>query len=211
MYQANFEKEHFLNIGATATLSQSLNVKRDAFNIAYTSAGGELISADTLYHISGEKGSLNMPSAYSFGVFYGKTFNWAVGADFIYTDWSTFHKMEDRTGISDNAYRMSVGGEFTPDPKAGTKKYLSIVTYRLGAYYGKENLHVNNTDIDYMGATVGASFPMKRQFTQFGRIHTTLDLGKRGTTINGLAREFFVKFTFGVSLNDVWFIRPKYN
>jgi hypothetical protein len=62
-----------------------------------------------------------------------------------------------------------------------------------------------------VGGTIGASFPLKRNYNNFGRIHTALDIGQRGTIANGLARELIVKFTFGVSLNDIWFIKRKFH
>jgi len=212
MYQAKLKKDHFLNIGATLNLSQKLTVHEDTWDRAYIrGADGGFVSLDTVNQNTEVKGALQMPAEYALGVSYGKEMNWSIGADFKYADWANFQMMGDRTGISDDAWRMSIGGEFTPNPKATYKKYLSMVTYRLGAYYGKDNISLNGIEVDYVGGTIGASFPLKRQFTQFGRINTTLDMGKRGTTENGLAREFFVKFTFGLSLNDIWFIRPKYN
>jgi hypothetical protein len=216
LYCNEVKKGYFLNIGAAFTLSQPLNIKRNSYAIAYETElaadGSQAVgNIDTISSTLGTKGTLDMPLEYSFGINYGKSFHWNVGADFQYTDWSSFQKMGEREGIADNSYRASVGAQFTPDPEATGKKYFSMVTYRLGAYYGKDYLNINNTEIDYMGGTIGASFPLKRNYDQFGRINTALDIGQRGTLTNGLAKEFFVKFTLGVSLNDIWFIRPKYH
>ena len=104
---------------------------------------------------------------------------------------------------------MAVGGEITPNPEA--KKLFSMTTYRLGAYYGKDYIQINGNDVTYVGGSVGASFPLKRSYTQFGRLNTALDIGQRGNIKNGMAREFFVKFTVGVSLNDIWFTKRKYD
>lgn len=212
LYQARIKKDNFLNIGATVNLAQQLSVKKNSFDLAYTYLNDEIISFDTTHKAAEVKGILQMPTEYSFGIFYGKGVQWSVGADFKYADWSKFNISGDRSGIADDAWRLSVGGEFTPDNSSSAqKKFLSLISYRLGAYYGQDQVILNSTQLTYMGATIGASFPLKRQYTQFGRIHTILDIGKRGTSENGLAREFFVKFTFGISLNDIWFQRPKYN
>ena len=212
LYQAKFKNEHYLNIGGTVNLAQQINSNESSLERAYIKGSqGGFASFDTVSQRSKVKGILQMPAEYSFGIFYGKELSWAVGADFKYADWSEFSFMNDRLGVSDNAYTLSIGGEYTPNAKASYKNYLSLVTYRLGAYYGKDNITLASTDIDVIGGTLGASFPLKRKYTQFGRINTTLDMGQRGTIENGLAREFFVKFTFGLSFNDIWFIRPKYN
>lgn len=212
LYQAKFKNEHYLNIGATLSLSQKLNANETTLERAYIQGNdGGYVSFDTINQTASVKGKLEMPQEYSFGVFYGKELNWSIGADIKYSDWSGFQFMGDRLGVAQNSYKLSLGGEYTPNAKASYKDYLSLITYRLGAYYGKDNLELNNTDINDVGGTIGASFPLKRKYTQFGRINTTLDLGRRGTITNGLAREFYVRFTFGLSFNDIWFIRPKYN
>ncbi len=215
MYHASLKKEQYINIGATAALSQQINVTRDAYAIGFQYVGtgsSTLIQRDTIPQstVVGAKGIIQMPAEYSFGVHYGKERNWDFGADIVYTDWSTFSNFGDRYGIAENAYRLSLGGELTPNPEA-MKNYFSTVTYRLGFYYGKDYLNLNQTDINYFGGSAGASFPLKRNYTQFGRLHTALDVGKRGTIENALAREVFVKFTIGVSLNDIWFIKKKYD
>lgn len=215
MYRAQLPKEKYLSLGATLTLSQKLNVERDIYNIGYqyvtnTDGNRELLTDTAIGSGSGFKGKMQLPAEYSFGVHYGKGFNWSFGADFIYTDWSKFNNFGERDNVSQNAYRMAIGGEITPNP-ATTKKYFSSVTYRLGAYYGKDYLQFGNTNITYVGGTVGATFPLKRNFNQFGRLNTALDIGQRGTIQNNLAREFYVKFTFGFSLNDIWFQKRKYD
>ncbi len=211
LYQAKLKKDHYLNLGATTTLSQNLNTFTDAYALSYQFVGsGSGLIRDTLSTTTDEKGTLTMPASFSFGAHWGKTANWDVGIDLVYSDWSKFSYLNDRSGIADNAYRISIGGELTPDPMA-TKKYFSVVQYRIGAYYGKDYLRINNTDIMYMGGTIGASFPFRKNNTQFGRLNTSLDIGKRGTTQNGLASEVFVRFNIGLSLNDFWFIKRRYD
>lgn len=212
MYRALLKKEHYLNIGATVTLSQKLNAERDAYEISYQTdpSTGSLIYLDTVpgSRLTGFKGKVELPAEYSFGVHYGRGFRWDVGADFVYTDWSGFNNFGDRSGVGNTAWRGALGAEITPNPDA--KKLFAMTTYRIGAYYGKDYIELRNTNINYVGGTIGASFPLKRSFTQFGRLNTALDVGQRGTIQNGLAREFYVKFTLGVSLNDIWFAKRKF-
>lgn len=210
LYQAKLKKDKYLNIGATVALTQKLNVERDAFELGYRyTAAGTVVDTVASSKKFGEKGKIEMPAEYSFGIHFGKPFNWDIGGDFVYTDWSGFNNFGDRTGVGDKAWRGSIGAEITPDPTS--KKMFSQATYRLGAYYGKDYIVLNNTDVNIAGGTIGASFPLKRSLNQFGRLNTALDIGQRGTIKNGLAREFYIKFTLGVSLNDIWFIKRKYD
>jgi hypothetical protein len=209
MYKVKLPKEQYINIGATLTLSQKLNMTRDAYDIGYqyTTAGMVIDTLPQTKQVD-EKGTIQMPAEYSFGLHYGKSFRWDIGADLVYTDWSNFSNFNDRTSVGQNAYRASIGGEVTPNPEA--KRLFSMTTYRLGAYYGKDYIQLNGNDVTYMGGTIGASFPLKRSYTQFGRLNTALDIGQRGNIQNGLVKEFYVKFTLGVSLNDIWFTKRKY-
>jgi len=212
LYQVSFKKDQYLNIGATATLSQSLNINRDEYAIArsYDPNGIDLLSRDTVNQSYDAKGKLELPAEYSFGVHFGKSFYWDIGADFVYSDWKNFSNFGVKDSIANTAWRLGVGGEVTPDPLAvnkGKGKYFSTVTYRLGAYYGTDYISMRGKQLNYMGGTIGMSFPFRRSNSnyQMGRVHTALDIGKRGTIENGLAREFYVKFSVALSLNDLWF------
>ena len=213
LYKAKLKKNQYINVGAAITLSQQLNVRRDAYDIGYqyiNGSNGIEVIRDTVPQtmMKDVKGKMELPADYSFGLHYGKDFNWDIGADFVYTDWSKFNLMGDRSSVGQNAYRMAIGGEITPDP--ASKKLFSQTTYRLGAYYGKDYVRLYDTDVNFVGGTVGASIPLKRNYTQFARLNTALDIGQRGTIQNGMAREFFVKFTIGVSLNDKWFHKREF-
>lgn len=213
LYNATIKKDNYLNIGATATLSQSLTGKRDQYSIAqsYWLDPSTLIAdsaIDTVSSMTDAKGKIVLPAEYSFGVHYGKAMYWDVGADLVYDNWSNFRNFGNKDSVADNAWRVSVGGEVTPNPLAH-KGYLSVATYRLGLYYGNDYIDMRNKQLSYWGATVGASFPFfkSRGTNQYAKLNTALDIGRRGTTDNGLAREFYVRFSIGISFNDIWFIK----
>lgn len=212
LYHKTIKKNQYFNIGLTATLSQQLHLSRQNLTLGYNylagdNSGPELI-VDTIENKQ-SRGTLKLPATYSFGVAYGKLAKWEAGADFTYSNWSDFEDMGDRDGVGDNAWRASIGGSYTPNASSADKKYLSFVTYRVGAYYGKDYLYLFNTDIHYFGGTIGVSLPLQRNYNNFGKINMALDVGQRGTIQNGLAKEVYVNFTFGISLNDTyWLKRP---
>lgn len=209
LYNIKLKKERYVNIGATFSMSQTLNAdlkERDILSL-FNNNAGQYVFIDTVAR-NNSTAKYILPAEYSFGIHTGKTFNWDIGLDVIYTDWTKFSNAGDRTYIADNSYRLALGGEVIPDPNS--RKMFSSASYRLGGYYGKDYISINGTDMNYMGFTIGASLPLKRTYTQFGRLNTALDVGRRGVIANGMARETYVKFTVGVSFNDIWFKKRKF-
>ena len=48
-------------------------------------------------------------------------------------------------------------------------------------------------------------------FQGFQNINLGFEVGKRGTTKSGLVQEKFVSVRLGITLNDRWFVKNKYN
>lgn len=213
MYRAKLKDNNFLSIGATAALSQRLNNTMDDHVVAGTI--GTIVVTDTVSARYGAEGHLVMPAEYGFGLHYGKNNVYNVGVDLNYADWSVFRQFDAQASpqITNSTYRIGIGGEVLPNPKATSKQYFSAVTYRLGAYYGKDHIRINETDVNYYGVTAGLMLPFKPSANseQHGALNIGMDFGNRGTLDNGLAREFRTRFTIGMKLNASWFVRRKYD
>jgi hypothetical protein len=208
MYETKLNDKYRLNIGATASLTQNLTAERDEYWISYLGIGG-ISSYDTVLKSLNTKGTYVLPLTYSIGAQLAHTDKWRAVADFTATQWSQFRNFGNVDSVQAGTFKVGVGGELTPDAKS-LRKYFPRVTYRLGFYYGTDYIRLRNTDMNFYAFTVGASLPFKRSPD---RIHTALEIGKRGTQANGLIQENFVKFTLGVSLNalaDRWFVKRKY-
>ena len=208
MYEANIKTKLGLRVGGTFTTKQNIDAKKDEYEHLYRRypfAG--VTVTDTAVNNQGVKGAVTMPMSYSFGVQLFNKDKWTVGVDFSTTDWKQYRSFGAVDSVADRAYRIAVGGEFTPNA-TDIYKYLNRVTYRLGFYYGKDYVQLRNTDMNYYAVSLGASLPFKRSMD---RVHLGMELGKRGTESNGLIRENFFKFTVGMSLNDKWFVKRKYD
>ncbi len=191
--------------GATVALSQSLNGDRETYTSSFFYNSGYEVQ-DTAYKTSGENGKIVLPATYTIGVQLGGP-NWSVAADGSRTDWSVYRNYEVRDSVKNSAVRLSLGGEYTPDPLS-VYGYFARVTYRAGFYYGTDYISLRGVDLKYYGFTLGASFPFKRTSD---RIHTAIEFGRRGTQENGLVESNYFKFHLGISLNDRWFIKRRYD
>lgn len=207
MYEIKLDSFHTLRIGGTISTSQNLRQHFSEYHIAFYNFG-DTLTRDTSYSMPETEGKLTMPMSYSAGIMLTRTNKWGIGVDYKATRWSEFRSELNsymNTGIAASSYRISVGGEYTPDAE-NLRHYLSRGTYRLGAYYGTDYLQLQNTSLPYYGFTAGMSLPFRRTLSQ---VHAALDIGVLGTTENNLNRHNYVRFTLGISLNDLWFVKRR--
>jgi hypothetical protein len=128
-----------------------------------------------------------------------------AGADFSWQNWEAY----EYNGVSDslfNKWRISAGGEFTPDFRNPTS-YFQRMTYRMGVHYGKTPIYLREKHIDEIGISFGLSLPITKSRST---VNLSLAIGKRGTTANDLIQENFFRFTLGVNIFERWFLRRKY-
>jgi len=205
-YEAKLNRKMTLRLGATAQISQTLHGYRDEYQTSYVVYSGAT-QTDTASNTQETAGKMTLPLTYTLGANLGGD-RWNVGVQYSNTNWSQYRNYgaADST-IIDHTSRVSFGGEYTPNP-GSIYKYLPRVTYRLGFYYGTDYVYLRNTKLNYYAVTAGASLPFRRSTD---RVHIAAEYGSRGTTTNNLIKENFFKFTLGISLNDKWFIKRKYD
>lgn len=206
-YQAMLNQKLMLRLGATMNLKQELNASGDQYYFSYRSLSGGGTVADTSQTLSEGEGKITLPSSYSFGVQLASTENWMVAVDASTSKWSEFRNFGNRDSVADNTFKIGVGGEYTPSPSS-MYSYLERITYRLGFNYGRDYVRLNNQDVNFYSVSVGASLPFRKSND---RLHTAFEFGSRGNKSNGLLKENFLRFSLGISLNDRWFIKRKYD
>lgn len=204
-YETKLAKKYVLRLGATAALQQNVTARREAVTESIRRYAGVGSYRDTLETLETQRGTIHMPLTYGGGIQISREDKWAIILDYRATQWSDFRKFGATDSVTDNAFRIGLGGEFTP--KATARDYGSRITYRLGVNYGRDYVRLRGEDFPTFSATVGASLPFKRSND---RIHTALEVGRRGTENAGLARESFVRFSLGLSLVDRWFQKRRY-
>jgi hypothetical protein len=207
-YEFKLDSSLSLRIGGTISTSQKLTQHYSGYTITYFNFG-DTITRDTTYNVSENKGKLTLPLSYSVGVMLTKANKWGIGVDYTATQWSGFNNDLNSNmnyGIASSSYRFSAGGEFTPDAE-NNRKYLSRGTYRIGGYYGTDYLLLQNQSLPYYGITAGMSLPFRRSLSQ---VNAAIDIGTLGTTNNGLNKQNYIRFTLGITMNDLWFVKRKY-
>jgi len=210
MYETKIDSDYTICIGGTLTLMQSLSQRYTPLQISSYNFGDTLVE-DTTNNPGQQQGKLKMPMSYSIGAILSKNNKWDVGLDYSATRWSQFNStLISDTSISNSVakqqFKISLGGEYTPDIN-NTRNYFSRVTYRFGLYYGNDYLNISGTQLPMYGLTAGASLPFRRSDS---RVHLALEVGRMGSTSNGLIEETYVRFSLGLSFCNSWFIPRKY-
>jgi hypothetical protein len=157
---------------------------------------GDLIS-DNL------KGSVFIPGLIGYGITWERNNKFLISLEGQYQAFSNFRSFNGSTSELSDSYKISLGGQVTPDFFA-VDNLLKRTTYRFGLEFQQTPYVVNQTNIQDLGINFGGSLPLNNiSLTNFA-----VKLGTRGTTINGLIRENYVSFSLGFSLNDnTWFYK----
>jgi len=194
-------KDHRFSVGGVYNFAANLNATSKS-KIFRTTLGGDTVER---YNIENNDGNLHIPGSFIVGVSYGKGLNWSVGTDFSYQDWSSFESVSDDEEGLGQAWRVAVGGEYTIDPYA-VESYFKRVTLRLGASMEKYPFLANNKEVKDFGINFGFSLPAGRS-----SMDLALKVGKRGNKKENLLEESYFKVYFGITFNDQWFIKRKFD
>jgi len=155
-----------------------------------------------------DKTKISIPSSSSFGLGLGKETKWFMGVDYSITDGGGFeNKLFNLKNVEyKKGSKIAFGGFFIPNYDSFTS-YLSRIVYRAGIRIEKTGLNIQNQSINEYGLNFGLGLP----FQGFQNINLGFEVGKRGTTKSGLVQEKFVSVRLGITLNDRWFVKNKYN
>ena len=202
-----------MELGVGLTYTQKINVNADQTLLIRSFE--EDMSTDVEYiidTIASEKSAtkITMPHGFGVGLSLQKGDEWALGADFNWTQWSKFARQGNIEGLRDS-WQASVGFEFTPRHTT-ISGYFSRVTYRFGGFYehgfinlkGKDDI---NHNINKVGITAGMSLPLPR--TQ-SKVNLAFEAGQYGTREGGLIQERYAKLSVGISVFEHWFQKRKY-
>ena len=209
MYQRKVMKKYDFYSGVTFSPESNLktNNSRVIGSITYieetTSSGMDFLDTQS------SKETLKMPSKFSFGVGFGQTKKWLVGAEVTLLQNSSFqNRFSDITNATfENSKKYSLGGYFVPNYNSFSN-YFSKITYRAGVRYENTGLVINNESIKDYAFSAGFGLPLGGTFSN---LNVGVELGRRGTAKALLVEENYANVIMSFSLNDKWFIKRRYD
>lgn len=190
-----------LSVGAVYGLAT--NAKTEYINkVAQLGNQGDTIPGSSIENLSA--GITHLPPSITTGISISKGSKWMLGTELHYQDWSSFTS-PDKRYILNRSWRTSIGGEFTPDADA-IEGLLKRVTYRAGVVWERYPFTVSNKPVKDFGVNFGFSIPAGRSNLDFA-----FKVGKRGNKSENILEENYFKIYFGITFNDVWFIKRKFD
>jgi len=146
-----------------------------------------------------------LPAFYGFG-FSVHLQKVMLGVDYKWTNWSTVSLQNGEGKYNDN-HKIIIGGEYIAQERTAIKYYQRI-RYRLSSYYERSFLSFNGVPLKNVGITFGLGLPVKRSKTT---LNFAVSLGQRSTWTSESLKENFLIFSMDLSLNDIWFVKRKYD
>ena len=197
-----FKKNYRLNFGVVYDFKTNLRTKFYQRVERHNAAG----IIDSLTLISNQTGTITVPQSLSAGISFGNSYKWVAALDGSYTDYSQYRDFTGGSPYAQNDWRVAAGFSITPDPASMTS-YLKRMTYRTGASLESYPYLVNGNPVKDVGITFGLSMPVSR----LSSLNFALKFGKKGDKIVNAIEENYVKLYFGLTFNDQWFIKRKFD
>jgi hypothetical protein len=202
-YRHYFDKERDISAvaGLFVALPNNLALREDLLVQTFRFSGsGVMIPKDTVHYARGEKGVVKMPLHIGTGLSFQRGDRWLIGTDFSVQDWSQFEAL----GVSDSLARslqFAVGGQYK----------VNNVFLRSGFRYNQTYLEIRENQLTEYGISFGIGIPVFNRAYSISMISTGIEVGRRGTTNEGLIQEQFGRIWFNLTMNqERWFKRREY-
>lgn len=209
MYQSKISGKLQMYSGLTFTPESNLNFKntRNIATVQFSSTNDDIVIDNTDVAVANT--SVKLPTKLSLGFGLGETKKWQVGTEVVFQENSKLsNRFNDIANSSfENSTKYIVGGYFIPKYNSFTN-YFDRVTYRGGFNFQNTGLVVNNKSIKEQSVSFGVGLPLGGTFSN---INIGFEFGKRGTKAAGLIQENYSNLSIGLSFNDRWFVKRKYD
>ena len=206
-YNGKLNDKFNYSLGLTGSPAQSIKAKRTTLweNYKYESFNDLEVIRDTIDYSPDKSGTVVLPTKIGLGVQIS-TNSYSLGLDINWQDWNSYKVYGVNDGLK-NSFKIALGGQWIPNNKS--LSYSSRIQYRGGLYFNKTYLELKNTALNDYGVTIGAGLPFKKSYGSMFNFGFTA--GKRGTTKDNLISEQYLRLVFGITLNEDWFRKSKYD
>jgi hypothetical protein len=196
--------------GLTAEFGRDLNVQRRRVQERRLVTQADQIT-ESLLLADSVKSSAKLPGALTAGVGLANASGTrSLAAEFWAQPWSEFQIDGAKQSALGDAWRFSVGGEWTPDPSS-VESYFRRMTYRVGLYTGENGWRDRSgVALRDAGVTWGFALPLGKVATFEGAtLQTSFAYGQRGFNSSTGVRDTYLRGQIGVAFSSIWFVKRR--
>lgn len=204
-YFKHLNDDYRVVVGVILSPQDQFNATETRLLRNYLGDAGTESFADTALFRDETSIKVGNASIFGVGVAFEKKHNWMLTADLKLSAWGS---EELALGV-ERADGQSIHVGF--DKYVNTSAfgaYLGKIGYRTGFRYNSSIIKIENEDISEFGISFGLTLPLRKTFST---LNLGAELGQRGKDEGGLTKENFFKLQVGVTINDKWFIKRKYD
>lgn len=192
-YHQPIGKDDQLIIGGTYTMKLPMDNKT------------EITTKTNIDDFDNSKYEFEFPQVIGAGFSYLWNNRLLIGADVTWMELSKVKYYSKENEFSDR-FVYALGAEYIHNPES--KKYVELMRFRLGANYSNSYAKVNGCDYNKWAITCGIGFPLPNTKTT---LNLHLEYGQQGSIKTVGLVEQYGKIGIGVSLNERWFVKRKFN
>ncbi len=197
------KKNHRLNFGFVYDFKTNLDIKFNRRIERWNVAG--LLDSTTV--ISNQPGTITVPGNFMLGMSFSPyPYRWMAALDASFADYSQYRNLTGTNQYESNSWRVAGGFEITPD-RTSLSQYLKRITYRTGFSFENYPFLANGNTVKDFGITFGVSLPVNR----ISSLDLAVKWGKKGDKALNSIEENYFKIYFGITFNDQWFIKRRFD
>ncbi len=205
-YRYDFTADNKLIIGISGSGGTNIKGRRDVLWTLVSSSDFEA-NIDTVYLSENEKGKAFIPTFINAGFMFQQGDKWLMGAEYATQQWSRYKAFNSNQKLKD-MWRISAGAQYMPTNK---------LAYRAGIKVEQSYINLNNSRVNDYALSLGVGVPVRltsterRLFDNRTMLHFSIEGGQLGTTKNNLVKQQYVRLYVGITANELWFIKRKYD
>jgi len=205
-YTRRIGRDRNLHIGGVTAIGNNVNAKRfESLDLEVIGNSNVKLDSDTLS--DNLAGKVYLPQKFTLGFTYEKEYKWAISAEASWQNWNSFSTFGESSSLGQSLV-IGVGGQLMPDFFSVAKGFWRRSVFRAGVQWERTPVQIKGKSIEDISLRIGTSIP-------FGRTGGILTLGvaggRRGTLGENLVRETYFRLNLGITINDRWFMKPKFD
>ena len=205
-YYKELNDDYTATVGITYGFGSDLNGSKTQLVRSFIGNPDQLERfLDTTNFIRNEKNNLELPSNIGLGFSLEKKEKWIAEINYTNSDWSNVTPIGNE-GYADSQ-TLTGAMRFLPNKNAYAD-YFKLITCSFGARYTNTYLEVNGQQLNEVGINFGLTLPFRKSISS---VTIGAEALRRGKDKDGLLQEDFLNIHLGITFNDRWFIKRKYD